>query len=404
MSVAGQTSLGGTAATPFLIAGAGIGGLTAALAHASAGHAVTVLERRTRMEDIGAGIQLSPNASRILIDLGLGPALSRVAGEPDKLVVRQGQGGARIMEMPLGDTMRDRFGAPYWVVHRADLQTVLLDAVRGQPSIRLVFGRNVKSADTEGDAVVVHTESAGGPETHRGACLIGADGLWSRVAPAIGDHSEAEFTGYVAWRGLVPTEEVPPPFRRKETGLWLGPGAHIVHYPLRAAKMVNIVAVTGDRNAEPSWSRPGDPVSFQRKFKGWSREVAALCAPVPEWQIWSLFDRPPREHWVKGRVALRGDSAPPVLPFLAQGGALAIEDAAVLVKALAATPVDVPAALAAYETARRPRAKRLQAAARANGRNYHMSLPFSFARDLVLKQMGGEGLLKRYQWIYDWKP
>ena len=177
-----------------------------------------------------------------------------------------------------------------------------------------------------------------------------------------------------------------------------------MHYPLRAGKMVYIVAVIADRNSEPGWSRPGDPVTFQRRFKGWSRELAALFAPVPEWQVWSLFDRAPRERWAKGRVALLGDAAHPVLPFLAQGGALAIEDAAVLVKTLASHAGDVPAALAAYEAARRPRAKRIQAAARANGRNYHMPLPFSLARDLVLKQMGGEGLLKRYQWIYDWNP
>lgn len=404
MSGAAHTDGNGSASAPVLIAGAGIGGLTAALALARAGRAVTVLERRTKVEEIGAGIQLSPNASRILIDLGLGMALTRVAGEPDRLVVRQGQGGSRIMEMPLGQTMRERFGAPYWVVHRADLQTVLLDAVRAQPSIRLVFGRTVRSVDTEGEAVSVATDSSGSAETYRGACLIGADGLWSRVAQAIGDQTEADFSGYVAWRGLIPTDQAPPPFRRKETGLWLGPGAHVVHYPLRAGKMVNIVAVIADRNSEPGWSRPGDPVTFERRFRGWSRELAALFAPVPEWQVWSLFDRTPRARWVNGRVALLGDAAHPVLPFVAQGGALAIEDAAVLVKCLAAKPGDVPAALLAYEVARRPRARRVQAAARANGRNYHMPLPFSFARDLVLKQMGGEGLLRRYGWIYDWKP
>lgn len=386
-----------------LVAGAGIGGLTAALALAKAGRKVTVLERRTKVEEIGAGIQLSPNASRVLIDLGLGLALARVAGEPERVMIRHGEGGGRIVDMPLGQVIRERFGAPYWVVHRADLQTVLLDAVRSQPLVRLVFGRSVKSVDAEGDGVTVPAEAASGPETYRGALLIGADGLWSRVAPAIGDHSEADFSGYVAWRGTIPTEDAPPPFRRKETGLWLGNGAHVVHYPLRGGKVVNVVAVIGDRNSEPGWSRPGDPEVFRKRFKGWSRELLALFATVPEWQVWSLFDRAPREAWVKGRVALLGDAAHPVLPFLAQGGALAIEDATVLAKHLAATP-DIPAALKAYEAARRPRTKRVQAAARGNGRTYHLPLPFSLARDLVIRHLGGEGLLDRYRWLYEWKP
>jgi salicylate hydroxylase len=300
--------------------------------------------------------------------------------------------------------VKERFGAPWWVVHRADLQMVLLDAVRSHPGIRLVFGRSVKSVDEEGDGVTVHTESAGGPETHRGRLLVGADGVWSRVAHAIGDATEADFSGYVAWRGLMATEDAPPPFRRRETGLWMGPGAHVVHYPLRAGKAVNVVAVIGDRNSEPGWSRPGDPSVFRKRFRGWSRELHALFYAVPEWQVWSLFDRTPRQRPTKGRVALLGDAAHPVLPFLAQGAALAIEDAAVLTRSLASKPGDVPAALALYESARRDRAKRVQDAARANGRHYHMSPPLSLARDLVLRQMGGDGLLKRYRWIYDWKP
>lgn len=387
-----------------LIAGAGIGGLTAALAFARAGLPVTVLEKRTRVEEVGAGIQLSPNASRVLIDLGLGPALGRVAGEPERLRVRQGQGGGAIVDMPLGETMRERFGAPYWVVHRADLQTVLLDAVRGQSNVRLLFGRDVKSVDQEGRQVVVSAEAASGPETWRGRLLVGADGLWSRIAPALGDATEADFSGYVAWRGTMATEEAPPPFRRRETGLWIGPDAHVVHYPLRGGKLVNVVAVIGDRNSEPGWSRPGDPMVFQRRFRGWSRELAVLFDKVPEWQVWSLFDRPPRERWVKGRVALLGDAAHPVLPFLAQGGALAIEDAAVLVREVLARPDYTEEALTAYEQARRPRAKRVQSGARANGRHYHMPLPFSLARDFVLRRLGGTGLLDRYQWLYEWKP
>lgn len=389
---------------PILIAGAGVAGLTLALMLGRAGRPVTVIEKRTRVEEIGAGIQLSPNASRVLLSLGLGQALARAAGEPERLVVRRGIGAGRLTEMKLGRTMRDRFGAPYYVVHRGDLQTILLDAVRSLPQVRLVFGRGVVSADTEGNEAVVSVDAGAGPETHRGSALVGADGLWSRVAHAIGDHSEAEFSGYVAWRGLVPVDKAPPAFHKQETGLWLGPNAHVVHYPLRGGKLVNVVAVISDSNSEPGWSRPGDPALFQRRFRGWSPELKALFEAVGEWQVWSLFDRAPRERWVSGRVGLIGDAAHPLLPFLAQGGACAIEDAAILSARIAATPDDLPAALRAFETIRRPRAAALQNAGRANGRIYHMPEPLALARDFVMRRMGGEGLMNRYAWLYEWTP
>jgi salicylate hydroxylase len=389
---------------PILIAGAGIGGLASALLLGRDGHPVTVLEKRTRIEEVGAGIQLSPNASQILVGMGLGQALARAAGEPERLMVRRGIGGARLVTMPLGSVMRERFGAPYFVVHRADLQTLLLDAVRSLANVRLLFGRSVTSVDQEGDEAVVSVTEANGPETYRGGLLIGADGLWSRVASAIGDQSEPDFTGYVAWRGVVDAEKAPPPFRRQETGLWLGPGAHVVHYPLRAGKVVNVVAVVSDRNAEPGWSRPGASDHLRRRFGAWSPELKVLFDAVPEWQVWSLFDRAPRSSWCKGRTALLGDAAHPILPFLAQGGAFAIEDAAVLAHQLRTCGGDVPKALRTYAEKRRPRAAAIQAAARRNGGIYHMHDPFAVARDLVMKQMGGEGLLNRYRWLYDWRP
>ncbi|PSC04382.1 FAD-binding monooxygenase [Alsobacter soli] len=387
-----------------LIAGAGIGGLTAALALGRTGRPVTVLERRTKVEEVGAGIQLSPNASRLLIDLGLGPALSRAAGEPKRLVIRNGESGRTLAEMPLADAMRQRYGAPYYVVHRADLQTILLDAVRGLPNVRLQFGRTVSSVDTEGDGVTVAVETASGPETARGALLIGADGLWSRVAAAIGDHTEADFTGYVAWRATIPVGDVPPLFQKPETGLWLGPGAHIVHYPIRGGQVVNVVAIMKDREAERGWSRPGDAETQRRRFRNWAPELSGLLSRMDQWLVWSLFDRGPRETWTSGRVVLLGDAAHPVLPLLAQGGALAIEDVAVLSRELARTPGDVPGALRAYEARRRPRAKRVQAASRANATNYHLSGPFGLVRNVVLGRLSGTRLIDRYDWLYGWKP
>ncbi|MCP8940334.1 FAD-dependent monooxygenase [Alsobacter sp. SYSU M60028] len=387
---------------PILIAGAGIGGLTAALALARAGQSVTLLEKRTRLTEVGAGLQLSPNASRVLIGLGLGPALARAACEPDRIVVRRGGDAATLAEMPLG-RMRERFGAPYYVIHRADLQTILFDAVRGTSGIRLAFGREVALAETVEAGVRVTSQTAGGPETLTGNCLIGADGLWSRVARAMGDDSEPDFIGYVAWRGTMPIEAAPVAFRGTQTGLWLGRGCHVVHYRVSGGRQLNVVAVLHDANSEPGWSREGDAAAFRARVGPWAAPaLRELIEAVPEWQVWSLFDRRPRKRWIKGRVALLGDAAHPVLPFLAQGGACAIEDAAVLADLVAENPSDPAAALPAYELLRRPRASALQAAARKNGRIYHMAGPMALARDFVMRRKGGEALMRGYDWVYSW--
>jgi salicylate hydroxylase len=387
-----------------LIAGAGIGGLTAALSLARLGYGVTLLEQRTRLEEVGAGIQLSPNACHVLTQLGLAHPVSRAAAEPERLVVRRGETGAKLADMALGETMRQRFGAPYLLIHRADLQSLLLDQVRADPAIRLAFGRLVSAVETGPDGVRLTAQTASGEEVYEGVALIGADGLWSRVARALGDRSQPAFFGHVAWRGQVPAAEAPAAFLTRQTGLWIGRGAHAVHYPLRHGRLVNVVAVMPGETAEPGWSRPGDSARARRMFSAWSPELVQLLEKVADWQVWSLFDRAPRRRWSRGCVTLLGDAAHPVLPFLAQGGALAIEDAAVLAASLAASPHDIPAALAAYEAQRRTRTTKVQQAARQNGRIYHLGGPAAFARDLVLGGMGGARLLDRYDWLYRWQP
>lgn len=393
------------ATEPTVVAGAGIGGLTAALALARHGIPVTVLERRTVLDEAGAGIQLSPNASRILIDLGLGPALSRQAVEPERVVIRAVGSGRTLGGVALGRHMRERYCAPYWVIHRADLHTLLLDAARSLPNLRLLVGRRVTGVSEEGGQVLATVEGSNGATDRLSApLLVGADGVWSAVRGALGNAQAPRYGGYAAWRTTIPLAAAPAAFQTAETGLWLGRDAHVVHYPVAAGRRLNIVVVQRGDKPLDGWAAPGERDELLSRFRRAAEPLRALLATAEEWLVWSLYDMPPPRRWSRGRATLLGDAAHPVLPFLAQGGALAIEDAAVLARLVAAQPQDVPAALRAYESARRARAARVQEGARKNGRAYHMAWPLSLARDAVMRRLGAEGMVARYDWLYGWRP
>ncbi|GGC84898.1 FAD-dependent monooxygenase [Chelatococcus reniformis] len=396
-----------TDAARVIIAGAGIGGLTAALALAKVGIAAIVLERRTALNEAGAGIQLSPNASGILFGLGLGPALMRHAVEPARLTVHDLARGRRLAEAPLGAGMRERFGAPYLAIARSDLHTILLDAVRSRTDTRLLVGRTALGAVSRDDSVQVAIETAGGQrDTLGGALLIAADGVGSRLRSTVEPGARPRLHGYHAWRTTISAEAVPEGVPRKETGLWLGRGCHLVHYPVAAGRQMNIVAV--QRAAEPvsGWTEAGDSRQLNRAFLRAAAPIRALVAQAADWRIWSLQDLSPLRRWHAGRIVLLGDAAHPVLPFLAQGGALAIEDAAVLAQCLASLPsttTALDAALAFYTEARRERATRVQRAAQLNGRVYHLPAPLSIGRNLMMARLGGR-LIDRYDWLYGWTP
>ena len=386
---------------PILIAGGGIGGLTTALALARIRQPSIVIEQRTGIDEVGAGIQLSPNASRILIDLGLGPALAKVAAEPQNLNVRSGKSGKILGRMPLGVAMHNRYGAPYWTIHRADLQTVLLDAVRGSDYIRLAFGRTVAAIEENSAAsVTIRCDSQSASEHVTGKALIGADGIWSNVARLIGDTSKPEFRRHIAWRGLVARKDWPADLATDATSLWLGPGAHLVHYPIRCGEFINLVAVTSDHDNQPGWARAGDPLMLQKRFATWHPDAIRAFKAPQEWTIWSLFDRPPRNIRSDNRVALLGDAVHPVLPFLAQGAALAIEDADVISAELSKHRQNPEVAFAAYADIRRPRSAKIQATARRNGDIYHLTWPLSVARDMAMSRIN---FAEQYSWIYDWQ-
>ena len=390
--------------THVLIAGAGIGGLTAALALARSGVAVTVIERAAELAEAGAGLQLSPNASAVLRRLDVLDALRHEAFAPRAIRVRSARRAATLSLMPL-EGAEARWGAPYLVVHRADLQRALVDAVRRESAIALHLGTGLAGFGTTDAGVAVTARQGRLTRSFAADALIGADGVRSSVRARLVDFAgdaPAE-TGRTAWRALIPAAALAAVFTTGETGLWLGHDAHLVHYPLRGGTVVNVVAVLREARAvtdpDAFWAMPGDPGTIARRFARWHHLPRSLVAAAPSWQCWPLFDRPMLPAWHAGPVALLGDAAHPVLPFLAQGAAQAIEDADALAEAFAGEGA-VAERLAAYSARRVARATRVQAEARRLGRIYHLAGPAALARNLAMRGLGAARLLQRYDWLY----
>jgi salicylate hydroxylase len=391
-------------ARTIVIAGAGIGGLTTALALAQKGFRVALLDKAEKLEATGAGIQLSPNATRVLIGLGLLDALEPAVVVPQAVTVRAADGRA-IARLPLGTAAQTRHGAPYWIIHRADLQAALLAAVLAHHDITLTLGAAVDGCAAQQNGVTVQVLHGPHASETRAGALIGADGLWSTVRRLTGATDPPRFARRAAWRALVPAESVGPEFRTPAINLWLGPGAHLVAYPVKAGAMINIVAIARERQPSAGWSTaaPSDEVHL-RFSRGWAPPARDLVAVPTQWLKWPLYDRPPRRLRLHGAMTLLGDAAHPMLPFLAQGAAMAIEDAAALASTLAAAPDDLAAAMRRYERIRGARTARVQRGARRNDLIYHLAWPASAVRDLAMGRMGSDRLLARYDWIYGWRP
>lgn len=383
-----------------LIAGGGIAGLTTALALSRAGLHATVLERAQSFEPIGAGIQLSPNASRVLLALGLGDALAKVASEPKALLVRRGSDGEMLAKMPLAGVMAERFGAPYIILHRADLHAILLNATEQDAGVGVVMGTAVSDFTPHANGVTLMAERAHTLEEYRAAALIGADGVRSTVRTRLHPNVLLKKPGRTAWRATLPAHTLNADIDTGSVGLWLGTDAHIVHYPLRGGSLVNVVAIIDDGWVTESWSVPGDRDELAARFSNWAEPVRALIDACPSVSRWSLADLQPLRRWGDGAVTLVGDAAHPMLPFMAQGGGMAIEDAMTLARVLRDFSDNMPKGMRKYERLRRPRTTRVQREARRNDRVYHMSGLSAFARNLVMSALGGERLLSRYAWVY----
>ena len=391
------------ASRTIIVAGAGIGGLTAALALARQGFRVIILEKAERLEEAGAGLQLSPNASRVLIELGLTPRLSR-AVTPEAVCLMSARNGGEISRLPL-----DGKDAPYWVIHRTDLQAALRDEVESHSDIELRLGCQFEDVGPHAKGLTVIQRSGAVRREELAAALIGADGIWSAVRHHLLPDVQPRFSGLIAWRGTLDTTQLPREFTSRRVQLWLGPHAHLVAYPISGARQINVVAVVGGQWNRPGWSEPGDGNEIKSVFvaAGWHAIPRMLIGAVDGWRKWALFTVPGGGQWTDGAVALLGDAAHAMLPFAAQGAAMAIEDAAVLAKCIAERQNESPAALSValerYAKLRRPRVTRVQRSARQAGRIYHLAGPLALARDLVIKALGPKRMLSRQDWIYDWR-
>jgi salicylate hydroxylase len=392
-------------ARTIIVAGAGIGGLTAALALAQKGFRVALFDKAEKLEETGAGIQLSPNATRVLVGLGLRDALLPSVVAPEAVVIRTARGHA-VARLPLGADAQTRYGAPYWIIHRADLQAALIAAAAAHPDIELTLGAPVEACTTQANGVAVQVRHRGRVSEARGDALVGADGLWSSVRRLTGASDAPRFARRAAWRALVPAERLAPDARAPAIQLWLGSGAHLVHYPVKAGAMINIVAIARDEAPSAGWSTAATPGEVLTRFprERWAPAVHDVIREPAQWLKWPLYDRVPQPLHGKGAVTLLGDAAHPMLPFIAQGAAMAIEDAAVLAASLAAAPNELAAAMRRYEAARGPRNARVQRIARRNDTVYHLAWPASAARNLAMGRMGSERLRAQYDWIYDWRP
>jgi salicylate hydroxylase len=383
-----------------IIAGAGIGGLASAIALSQAGFKIAIHEKLEKLEEFGAGLQLTPNATRILSRLGVIERVRQLASKPHALLALRGSDDAQLMRLPLEDAER-RWGAEYLVIHRADLQRALVEIVSGQPDVELSLGATVTGFASGGDAISVSLQR--GPTTSRvdADLLIGADGLRSQVRNGLGfgTPDQADFTGRIAYRAIVDAEHANPRWTRSEIILRLGPDAHLVQYPLRRGSFINLVATIRASGGDRQWDGAADRSTLERAFAGWSNEAQALIAAPIQWRVWPLYCRPPIPSFSLGRVALVGDAAHPMVPFLAQGAAQAIEDAGALGRILAQLP-DIPDALAIYSRDRVGRAARVQREALRQGRIYHLSGSLALARDMTMRMLGPHRLSERYDWLY----
>ncbi len=382
-----------------LIAGGGIGGLAAALALARIGRPATVLEQADAIGEIGAGIQLGPNAFTAFDALGVGELARSRAVYVERMAMMDAVDGGTVASLPVGDAFRSRFGNPYAVIHRADAHGALLDGVRAQPGIELVTATRVERVEQD-DAGVVAIDQHG--RRHRGAALVACDGVRSAVrAQYVGD--PVRVSGHVVYRAVVDAPDFPADLRWNAPVVWAGPDCHLVHYPLRGGEQYNVVVTFHSRERE-EWSvREGSREEVRSYFDGILPQPRQLIDLPKSWKRWATADREPIGRWSFGRATLLGDAAHPMLQYLAQGACMALEDAVTLGEAIRAHADDLPAAFARYERSRVARTARVVLSAREMGRVYHAKGVERLVRNELWKGRTPERFYDALEWLYGWR-
>lgn len=379
-----------------LIAGGGIGGLAAALAGTRVGASVELFERAAEFSEAGAGIQLGPNVMKVLYAWGLQNALARVIALPQRLQVCSAISAAELGVLRLGEAMLARYGSPYATIHRADLHALLLSALKDS-EVQLTLDSEVSGFVQDSDGVTLHLNAG---RQVRGDVLVGADGISSRVRQQLLGDGAPVVTGHLAYRALVAQSSLPERLRSQQITVWLGPQMHVVQYPVRGGEWLNVVVIIEGCASDDvnDWDHSADAAQLRRHLAGACSHLQGLVQAIDSWRLWSLRVRPPMRgphEQAQGRVALLGDAAHPMLPYLAQGAGMAIEDAFELSRALASAG---PAGLNQYAARRWQRNARVQARALRNGRIFHASGALRWGRDAAMKLLG-ESLLD-LPWLY----
>ncbi|MDP3897987.1 MAG: FAD-dependent monooxygenase [Mesorhizobium sp.] len=397
-----------TRSRQIVIAGGGIAGLTAALAFAQRGFPVQLFERAANPQEAGAGLQLSPNATRILQRLGVLDLLRPVAVAPEAVVLRNASTLGEVARVPLGEAAAARWGAPYLVLHRADLYGALAARVAQDPAITMTTGAALRDAAFHPMGLTASIDVDSRVREVSGLLLVAADGVWSSLRRLVDGAPESRFSGRVAWRTTLRADDpaIAPlgaALGRDVVTTFLHPRAHLVAYPVRAGAAINLVAITGGVSPGEGWSTRLDPAPLHAAFGDAAAPLARLVRDAGTWTSWPLHAIDPGAPWSdKAGVVLVGDAAHAMTPFAAQGAAAAIEDAYVLAAVLDDAPNDLAGALARYEKIRRPRVRRVVRRAAFNAFAWHASGPVAAVRNAILARRSGERLAADLDWLYGW--
>ncbi len=381
----------------FLIAGGGLGGLATALALSVQGVPSRVLEQSSEFREIGAGIHLGPNVFRACEQLGIMEQMTAKAVFVDHLEMRDALSGDEITRVQVKGACLERYGYPYAIHHRADMLDVFLKACQDSPQITLETSRRVVRIEDDGNGVSVETEDG---SSYRGRALIGADGLWSKVRAYLFGDEMPRVSGHIAYRAVLPMNEVPEELKQNAAIIWVGPRNHLIHYPLRDWELFNVVAVFHSDKYVEGWNEPGDRDELLTRFADVGTLPMALLERVSDWRMWVLCDREPTDVWSRGRVTLIGDAAHPMLQYFAQGAAMAIEDGLCVAGKIRNADDDLESAFEAYQQERYLRTGRVQLMARFLGDVYHAE---GVKRDLRNRMLGARTQAKALEgldWLY----